>query len=124
MSVARFAAPLALGFAVMACGGDDGSTASTVTAAAATSVATSPPATAPPVTVSCGSGLSIDPEGSLREQFVAYLASCGFTPDEAACLFDNLDFAEPAVAAGAPEPIVAAFDACGIDQARAAEIGG
>jgi hypothetical protein len=138
-----------LALALAACGGDDDSAATTsittsistsisTTSIATTSIATTsnptdstassfattPVATAEPEAVTCGSGPAIDPDGSLREQFVGYLASCGFTPEEAACLFDNLDFSDPSVAGGESGPIVAAFGTCGIDQARAAEIGG
>jgi hypothetical protein len=88
-------------------------TAATVSAAPGSSTVTA-----------CGTEPAVDLEASLRDQFVAYLASCGFTAEEAGCLFDNLDFGDPAVASGQSEPIVAAFDVCGIDQSRAAEIGG
>jgi hypothetical protein len=141
MSVGRLAALLALAVGLVACGGDDDSTATTVavattsvpgtavartvpSATVASTVATTSGSTTSPAAVTCGSGPVIDPEGSLRDQFVGYLASCGFTPQEATCLFDNLDFGDPAVAGGESGPIVAAFGECGIDQARAAEIGG
>jgi hypothetical protein len=60
----------------------------------------------------------------LRDQFVSYLVDCGFTQLEGACLFDHLDFDDPAVLAGDTDAMLPAFQACGIDSSRMAEIGG
>jgi hypothetical protein len=71
---------------------------------------------------SCSSPPAFDPESPLQAQFVAYLVTCGFTDPEAACLFDHLDFDDPAVLAGDPDAMVPAFETCRIDVDRMAEI--
>ena len=71
----------------------------------------------------CSQPPAFDPGGSLRDQFVSYLVGCGFTPSEAACLFEHLDFADPAVLAGDPDAMLPAFETCNIDANRMAEIG-
>jgi hypothetical protein len=73
--------------------------------------------------VTCSESPPFDPNGSLRDQFVAYLVSCDFTQSEAACLFEHLDFDDPDVLAGDPDAMLPAFDACNIDTDRMAEIG-
>jgi hypothetical protein len=132
-----------------ACGDDDAaSPASTsspppaTTTHAATVPATTTPTTVPasttvpvPVTsaattlrvpttrgASCSEPPDFDLDAPLREQFVDYLAACGFTQSEAACLFDHLDFDDPAVQAGDPDAMVPAFETCKIDVDRMAEI--
>jgi hypothetical protein len=72
----------------------------------------------------CAEPPAFDPDAPLRDQFVGYLVGCGFTEPEAACLFDQLDFDDPAVLAGEPDAMAPAFEACGIDVGRMAEIGG
>jgi len=59
--------------------------------------------------------------GPIVDQFVASLVEAGFTDDEARCVFDQLDFADPGGLTDAT--IGAAFVACGIDEARLEEIG-
>ena len=135
---------------VAACGddGDSSAAASTTTSKASTSTvpattaATTVPRTTAPITtsvvttlatsgadttttsaVSCSESPPFDPNGSLRDQFVTYLVSCGFTQSEAACLFEHLDFDDPAVLAGDPDAMLPAYDACSIDIDRMAEIG-
>jgi hypothetical protein len=132
-----------------ACGGDDDDASSsstpsaTVTAGDATTVphttvpesrATLPadtsmmtttiPGVATTSATDCSEPPAFDLEGPLREQFVGYLMTCGFTRSEAACLFDHLDFDDPAVVAGEPDSMLPAFEACRIDVDRMAEIGG
>jgi hypothetical protein len=65
-----------------------------------------------------------DPSGDIRGQWIDHLVSCGFTAEEAGCLFDHIKFDDPDVAAGDPEAMLPAFDACFIDQSRIDEIGG
>lgn len=88
----------------------------------ATSAATAvpPPATA---AATCAGSPAFDVEGPLRDQFVDYLVACGFTKPEAACLFDHLDFEDPAVLAGDASAMAPAFESCQIDVDRMAEIG-
>ena len=74
-------------------------------------------------TASCSEPPAFALDRPLREQFVDYLAACGFTQPEAACLFDHLDFEDPAVLAGDPDAMVPAFETCRIDVDRMAEIG-
>lgn len=76
------------------------------------------------MTTSCSGPPTFEANGSLRDQFVTYLVGCGFTPTEGACLFDNLDFDDPAVLSGQSDAMLPAFDACDIDASRIAEIGG
>jgi hypothetical protein len=87
------------------------------------SAATTPSAPATSV-AGCAESPAFDPAGPLRDQFVGYLVGCGFTEPEAACLFDQLDFDDPAVLAGEPDAMAPAFEACSIDVGRMAEIGG
>jgi hypothetical protein len=133
---------------VAACGDDDdGSSAAASTTSLATStveVTTVAPTTAPRTTTApsttsvstsvagsvagttapaCSQSPAFDPNGSLRDQFVAYLESCGFTQSESACLFDHLDFDDPAVLAGDPDAMLPAFEACDIDADRMDELG-
>ena len=140
----------ALTLLVVACGDDDdaassttfasstttapASTAPVTTSAPATAVATTPPpattiaastAGAPAtVAASCSEPPTFDAAGPLRDQFVSYLIGCGFAPAEGGCLFDHLDFDDPAVLAGDTDAMLPAFQACGIDASRMAEIGG
>lgn len=140
----------ALAVLAAACGDDDDAASSTTFASSTTSapaptvsVATSPPApvvatTPPPATtvaaatagasttviVGCSSPPAFDANRSLREQFVTYLATCGFTQTEGECLFDHLDFDDPAVLSGDTDAMLPAFEACNIDASRMAEIGG
>ncbi len=70
------------------------------------------------------SGNDFDPgAGTIREQATAELVASGFTEAEASCIFDNLDFTDPALADDMTA-IVGVFDLCEIDLARLAEIGG
>jgi hypothetical protein len=92
----------------------------TTTAPSTMSVSTSVAGTTTPV---CSQPPAFDPEGSLRDQFVAYLVGCGFTQSESACLFEHLDFDDPAVLAGDQDAMLPAFEACNIDSDRMAEIG-
>jgi hypothetical protein len=71
---------------------------------------------------SCSEPPAFDLGQPLREQFVDYLVTCGFTQPEAACLFDHLDFENPAVLAGDPDAMVPAFETCRIDVDRMTEI--
>jgi hypothetical protein len=71
---------------------------------------------------SCPEQPAFDLDGPLREQFVEYLVSCGFTQPEAACLFDHLDFEDPAVLGGDPAAMAPACERCRIDVDRMAEI--
>jgi hypothetical protein len=87
-----------------------------------TSVATSVASTTAPAT-SCSETPAFDLEAPLRAQFVDYLVACGFTPLEAACLFDHLDFEDEGVLAGDPDAMVPAFETCRIDVERMAQIG-
>jgi hypothetical protein len=97
----------------------------TTTAPSTTSVSTSVSTSIADRTVpACSQSPAFDPNGSLRDQFVTYLVGCGFTPSESACLFEHLDFEDPAVLAGDPSAMLPAFEACNIDTARMAEIGG
>ena len=91
------------------------------TAPPTTSVATSGADTTTPA-VSCSESPPFDPNGSLRDQFVTYLVGCGFSQSEATCLFEHLDFADPAVVAGDPDAMLPAFESCNIDVKRMAEI--
>jgi hypothetical protein len=129
---------------VAACGDDDGSSATasttspTTSTVPATTVAptTVPRTTTPPSTTSvstsvagtttptCSQSPAFDPNGSLRDQFVTYLVGCGFTQSESACLFEHLDFDDPAVLAGDPDAMLPAFESCNIDADRMSEIGG
>jgi hypothetical protein len=61
--------------------------------------------------------------GTIRDQAVAEFVNSGFTEQEASCIFDNLDFTDPAVGDDT-NAIVAVFDLCAIDLARLAELGG
>ena len=110
------------------------STSAVTTAGApSTLVATTPPLATTTVTTtagvpttgvaSCSQAPTFDAGGSLRDQFVGYLIGCGFTPTESACLFDNLDFDDPAVLSGDTDAMLPAFQACDIDASRMAEIG-
>jgi hypothetical protein len=92
------------------------------TGSVTTTLATSGADTTTPA-VSCSQSPPFDPNGSLRDQFVTYLVSCGFTQSEAACLFEHLDFDDPAVLAGDPDAMLPAFETCNIDTDRMAEIG-
>ena len=74
-------------------------------------------------TPTCSQSPAFDPNGSLRDQFVTYLVGCGFTQSESACLFEHLDFDDPAVLAGDPDAMLPAFETCNIDTDRMAEIG-
>ena len=141
-------APLVL-LAAACSGDDDDASASTTIASSTTSttlalpvttdVATtalattlSPPTTAVTTTAtdstvstaSCSAPPTFETTSPLRDQFVDYLVSCGFTPSEGACLFDHLDFDDPAVLAGDSKAMLPAFEACDIDASRMAEIGG
>lgn len=60
-------------------------------------------------------------QGSLRDQFVASLVDAGFTDDEAACIFGEIDFAS-APSLEDPAVISAIFDTCDISLERLAEI--
>ena len=133
----------AISLLVAACGDDDDSSAAAsitspttslatatiqVTTVAPTTVAltTTVPVTtsvAATTTPACSQSPAFDPNGSLRDQFVAYLVGCGFTQSESTCLFEHLDFEDPAVLAGDPEAMLPAFEACNIDTDRMAEIG-
>jgi hypothetical protein len=96
----------------------------TTTAPSSTSVSTSvATSVAGTTTPACSQPPAFDPNGSLRDQFVTYLVSCGFTQSESACLFEHLDFDDPAVLAGDPDAMLPAFEACNIDADRMAEIG-
>jgi hypothetical protein len=138
---------------LVACGGDDDGASTPATTVAATALpsttavpdettivttAIAPttvptPATEPDVSVTaaavtttapaCSAAPTFDPDSPLRQQFLAYLVTCGFTEPEAACLFDHLDFTDPAVAGGEPDAMAPAFEECRIDVERLAEIG-
>ena len=139
--------------ALAACGGDDDaatSTAPTTTRPTTTRPTTTRPTTESPTTTipastmptttspttttaptvttidegGCAPAPVFDPSGSIRDQFVDHLVGCGFTADEAGCLFDHIKFDDPDVAAGDPEAMVPAFEACAIDPSRVVEIGG
>ena len=144
----------ALTLLAAACGDDDDAAARTTLASSTTTPATSivpvstptattmpttavrttpPPATtvvattlgdgtAPPA--GCSEPPAFDSDSPLRDQFVSYLVGCGFTQLEGACLFDHLDFDDPAVLAGDTDAMLPAFRACDIDASRMAEIGG
>ena len=69
-------------------------------------------------------GEGFDPgAGTIREQAIAELVATGFTEQEAGCIFDRLDFTDPEIANDV-SAMAAVFDACGIDLARIAELGG
>ena len=93
----------------------------TTTPPSTTSVSTSVAGTTTPT---CSQSPAFDPNGSLRDQFVTYLVGCGFTQSESACLFEHLDFDDPAVLAGDPDAMLPAFESCNIDADRMSEIGG
>jgi len=135
----------ALTLLAAACGDDDDAAARTTIASSTTpttsiapmttpvATTTQPPAstvvattlahvTAP--TASCAEPPAFDSATPLRDQFVSYLVGCGFTQLEGACLFDHLDFDDPAVLAGDTDAMLPAFQACDIDASRMAEIGG
>jgi len=135
----------ALTLLAAACGDDDDAAARTTIASSTTpttsiapmttpvATTTQPPAstvvattlahvTAP--TASCAEPPAFDSATPLRDQFVSYLVGCGFTQLEGACLFDHLDFDDPAVLAGDTDAMSPAFQACDIDASRMAEIGG
>jgi hypothetical protein len=118
-----------------ACGGDGESAGSTAATTSTTSSTTSTPATtsrvamaaAPstPATTASSGGCStptFDPSGELRDQFVGYLVACGFTAQEGDCIYERLDFSDPAVMAGDIEAILAAIEGCGITPERMEEI--
>jgi hypothetical protein len=137
----------AISLLVAACGDDDDSSAAASTTSPTTStvpVTTVAPTTVPRTTTApsttsvstsvttsvagtttpaCSQSPAFDPNGSLRDQFVTYLVGCGFTQSESACLFEHLDFDDPAVLAGDPDAMLPAFEACKIDTDRMAEIG-
>jgi hypothetical protein len=132
-----------------ACGDDDDAAARTTLASSTTAPATSaapvnsssttvavvttpPPATTAVATTvgnsttavaSCAAPPTFDASSPLRDQFVSYLVVCGFTQSESACLYDHLDFDDPAVLAGDADAMLPAFRACDIDASRMAEIG-
>lgn len=62
-------------------------------------------------------------EGSFRDQAVEGLVQSGFTPDEANCLLDRLDFTDPA-AFSDPNALFEVFSACGISLDRLGQLGG
>jgi hypothetical protein len=98
------------------------STSATTTTSTTTSTSTVAPTTA--ATSGCDAAPIFDPSGPIRDQWVDHLVNCGFTADEAGCLFDHIKFDDPDVAAGDPEAMLPAFQACFIDQSRIDEIGG
>jgi hypothetical protein len=140
----------ALTLLAAACGDDDDATARTTIASSTTTPATSiapvttaaatsaSPTTPPPATTvvattlvavtaptaRCAEPPAFDSATPLRDQFVGYLVGCGFTQLESACLFDHLEFDDPAVLAGETDAMLPAFQACDIDASRMAEIGG
>ena len=61
-------------------------------------------------------------DGSLRDQFIGQLVSGGFTLREAACIFDEMDFAS-ADSMDDPDALLPIFEACDIDAGRLEEIG-
>ncbi len=62
--------------------------------------------------------------GTLREQLIIQFESIGLTTDEATCIADNLDFADPAVQSGDIGAMLGVFEECGIGLDRLAELGG
>lgn len=61
-------------------------------------------------------------EGSVRDQVIAELVRAGFTEEEAACFFDNIDFTDPD-AGQDTAAIMEMLDSCGIDLTRLMELG-
>ena len=59
--------------------------------------------------------------GSFRDQFIGRLVDDGFTLPEAACLFGEIDFADPGSYTG-DAAVVRLFAACGIDPGRVGEL--
>jgi hypothetical protein len=69
-------------------------------------------------------GEGFDPaDGTVREQIVTSLVELGFEVEEASCIVENLDVSAY-VGSSDTALIIEAFDACGIDISRLAEIGG
>jgi hypothetical protein len=67
--------------------------------------------------------LDFDPAlGTVREQAIAEFVALGFTEDEARCIFDSLDFSDPAVLDDSAALAEVLTD-CGIDFERLAELG-
>lgn len=97
---------------------------SAATSAVATAASSEPPVTTGARAAACAAAPVFDPTASIRDQFVDYLTGCGFTAGEAACLFDHLDFTDPAVTSGDADAMLPAFEACAIDADRVFEIGG
>ncbi|MCO4833632.1 MAG: hypothetical protein KC481_08230 [Acidimicrobiaceae bacterium] len=62
-------------------------------------------------------------EGTIRDQAVLGLVEAGFTEAEANCLFENLDFTDPAVLEDVTA-LLEVFTDCGISLDRLAQLGG
>ncbi|MAT04184.1 MAG: hypothetical protein CL424_03960 [Acidimicrobiaceae bacterium] len=61
-------------------------------------------------------------DGSLRDQFIGQLVGSGFTEEEAACIFGEMDFSASA-SMDDPDVLLPIFETCGIDVDRLEEIG-
>ena len=61
--------------------------------------------------------------GTIREQAIQGLVEAGFAEDEANCIFDRLDFTDPA-AFSDTTALLEVFSDCGISLDRLAQLGG
>ncbi len=69
-------------------------------------------------------GRVFDPaDGPLRDQSIALLVEEGFTEDEAACIFDNIDLSDPNLV-NDEEELLALVVTCDLDVERLAGLGG
>lgn len=69
-----------------------------------------------------GSDVFDPANGTIREQLVTQFESIGLNTDEASCIADNLDFADPAVQSGDIASMLDLFDECGISMDRLLEL--
>ena len=63
-------------------------------------------------------------EGTIRDQAVLGLVEAGFAEAEANCLFENLDFTDPAALEDVTRVCLKVFTDCGISLDRLAQLGG
>jgi hypothetical protein len=62
-------------------------------------------------------------EGTIRDEVIAQFLEVGFSPDEANCILDNIDFAA-IESLSDPTILLGVFEKCGIPLERLAGLGG